>query len=99
MPKVSVIIPVYNVEKYLRECLDSVVNQTLKDIQIILIDDGSTDSSLGICKEYAQKDNRIKIIEQKNQGAGAARNRGMSEAKGDYLYFLDSDDFLELNPE
>lgn len=95
MPKVSVIIPVYNVEQYLRECLESVVNQTLKDIEIILVDDGSTDSSLEICKEYAKKDNRIKIIEQGNQGAGAARNRGLAEAKGDYVYFLDGDDYID----
>ena len=97
MPKVSVIIPVYNVEKYLKECLDSLVNQTLPDIEIILVDDGSTDSSLDICKQYAQKDNRIKIIEQQNQGAGAARNKGLAVAIGDYLYFMDSDDYINTN--
>ena len=94
MPKVSVIIPVYNVEEYLRECLDSVVNQTLKDIEIICINDGSTDSSLEILKEYAQKDNRFVILEQENQGAGAARNKGLEVAQGEYLYFLDSDDYI-----
>ncbi len=97
MPKVSVIIPVYNVEKYLRECLDSVVNQTLKDLEIILVDDGSTDSSLSICQEYEQIDSRIKVLKQKNQGAGVARNRGLDSASGDYLYFLDSDDFIDLH--
>lgn len=96
-PKVSVIIPVYNVEKYLKQCLDSVVNQTLEDIEIILVDDGSTDKSLDISKEYAQKDNRIKIIQQQNKGAAAARNAGLSTAQGDYLYFMDSDDFVNID--
>ena len=96
-PKVSVIIPVYNVEEYLRECLDSVVNQTLKEIEIICVDDGSTDNSLEILKEYAQKDNRITVIKQKNLYAGIARNAGLSQAKGEYLSFLDSDDFFEPN--
>ncbi len=96
MTKVSVIIPVYNVEKYLRECLDSVVNQTLKDIEIICVNDGSTDSSLKILEEFALQDNRIKIINQENQGAGAARNNGMNSAQGEYLLFLDSDDFFDL---
>ena len=95
-PKVSVIIPVYNVEQYLRECLDSIVNQTLKDIEVICVDDGSTDSSLDILKEYAKKDNRITIITQKNLYAGVARNAGLTVAKGEYLSFLDSDDFFEL---
>ncbi len=93
MSKVSVIIPVYNVETYLRECLDSVVNQTLKDIEIICVDDGSTDNSLSILQEYAQKDDRFIILEQKNQGSGAARNRGLGIAKGDFIAFMDSDDF------
>lgn len=96
-PKVSVIIPVYNVEEYLRVCLDSVVNQTLKEIEIICIDDGSTDNSLEILKEYAQKDNRITVIKQENLHAGVARNAGLAVAKGEYLSFLDSDDFFELN--
>lgn len=93
MPKVSVIIPVYNVEKYLRECLDSVVNQTLKDIEIILIDDGSTDSSLDICKEYQNKYCNIVLLQQKNSGSGKARNAGMDIAKGEFVIFLDSDDY------
>ncbi|MBR1601006.1 MAG: glycosyltransferase, partial [Alphaproteobacteria bacterium] len=95
-PKVSVIIPVYNVEPYLRECLDSVINQTLKEIEIICVDDGSTDNSLEILKEYAAKDKRITVITQKNLYAGVARNAGLAVAKGEYLSFLDSDDFFEL---
>ena len=96
-PKVSVIIPVYNVEEYLRECLDSVVNQTLKEIEIICVDDGSTDNSLEILKEYTKKDNRITVITQQNLHAGVARNAGLAVARGEYLSFLDSDDFFELN--
>lgn len=95
MIKVSVIIPVYNVENYLRQCLDSVVNQTLREIEIICVNDSSTDGSLAILEEYAQKDDRIQVITQPNAGAGAARNRGMDLAKGEYLSFLDSDDFFE----
>ena len=95
-PKVSVIIPVYNVEAYLRECLDSVVTQTLKEIEIICIDDGSTDSSLSILKEYAKKDPRISVLQQENLHAGVARNAGIAVAKGKYLSFLDGDDFFEL---
>ncbi len=95
LPKVSVIIPCYNVEKYLRECLDSVINQTLKEIEIICVDDGSTDSTLQILEEYANKDSRIKILRQQNQFAGVARNNGMKIARGKYLSFLDSDDFFE----
>lgn len=94
-PKVSVIIPVYNVEEYLRECLDSVVNQTLKEIEIICVDDGSTDNSLEILKEYAKKDNRITVITQQNLHAGVARNAGLAVAKGEYVHFLDSDDWIE----
>ena len=97
MSKISVIIPVYNVEKYLRECLDSVINQTLTDIEIICINDGSTDSSLDILNEYAQKDERIQIINQENKGAGVARNTGIDVATGDYLSILDSDDIFEPN--
>lgn len=93
-PKVSVIIPVYNVEQYLRECLDSVVNQTLKEIEIICVDDGSTDSSLEILKEYAKKDNRITVMKQENLHAGVARNAGLAVAKGEYVHFLDSDDWV-----
>ena len=94
-PKVSVIIPVYNAEKYLRECLDSVVNQTLREIEIICVDDGSTDASLEILEEYAAKDNRVKVLRQQNQYAGVARNNGMAAASGEYYMFLDADDFFE----
>ena len=93
-PKVSVIIPVYNVEKYLRDCLDSVVGQTLEEIEIICINDGSTDNSLEILKEYESKDERIKIIDKENGGLSSARNAGIKEAKGEYTLFVDSDDMV-----
>ena len=96
-PKVSVIIPVYNTEQYLRACLDSVVNQTLRDIEIICVDDGSTDGSLAILREYQEKDSRVSVYTQPNLNAGAARNHGLRYAKGKYLSFLDSDDFFERN--
>ncbi len=96
-PKVSIVVPVYNAEKYLNECLDSIINQTLKDIEIICVNDGSKDSSLDILNSYAEKDERFIIISQENQGAGEARNHGMSVATGEYIIFLDSDDFFELN--
>ena len=80
MAKVSVIIPIYNVEKYLKECLESVIDQTLKDIEIICVDDGSPDNCPRICDEYAQKDNRIKVIHKENGGYGSAVNRGLEEA-------------------
>ena len=92
---VSVIVPVYNVENYLRQCLDSITGQVLKNIEIICVDDSSTDDSKKILEEYAEKDERIKVITQPNRGAGAARNNGLSVAKGKYLSFLDSDDFFE----
>ena len=92
--KVSIIIPIYNVESFLKECLNSVISQTLKDIEIILVDDGSTDSSLSICQEYAKRDSRITVLTQKNKGAGAARNKGLELARGKYLSFLDADDFF-----
>ncbi|MDR1383304.1 MAG: glycosyltransferase [Planctomycetaceae bacterium] len=92
---ISIIIPVYNVELYLRECLESVVNQTMREIQIICVNDGSTDNSPVILEEYAKKDNRIEIIHQKNQGPGAARNTGMLSVRGKYTYFLDADDWVD----
>lgn len=95
-PKVSVIIPIYNAEKYLGQCLDSIINQTLKEIEIICVDDGSTDRSLEILKEYEKRDNRVQIIQQKNQFAGVARNNGLKVAAGDWVTFIDSDDFCEL---
>lgn len=94
--KISVIIPVYNVEKYLRQCVDSIINQTYKNIEIILIDDGSTDSCPVICDEYAVKDDRIKVIHKKNAGVSAARNDGLKEITGDYVTYVDSDDWLDL---
>lgn len=93
----SIIIPVYNVELYLRECLDSVLNQTFADWEVVCIDDGSTDGSLAIVEEYADKDSRIRALSQKNAGTAAARNTGLKAAKGDYIFFLDSDDWLEKN--
>lgn len=97
MPKVSVIIPIYNVEKYLAKCLDSVINQTYKDLEIICVNDESPDNSLQILEEYAAKDNRIKIVNRKNGGLSAARNSGLDVAIGDYCYFIDSDDWIELD--
>lgn len=95
--KISVIIPVYNVEKYLKNCLDSIINQTLKEIEIICVNDGSTDNSLSILKEYQQKDERIKIINRENNGPSAARNTALKVASGEYISFLDSDDYVDLN--
>ena len=97
MSKLSVIIPVYNVEKYLQECLDSAVNQTLKDIEIICVNDGSTDGSSKILKEYATKDSRIVIVNRPNQGVSAARNTAIDIAKGEFVTFMDSDDFYPEN--
>ncbi|MCH5250050.1 MAG: glycosyltransferase [Lachnospiraceae bacterium] len=94
-PKVSVILPVYNEEKYIHQCLDSLRNQTLSEIEIICVDDGSTDESLTILRNYEKSDDRIMVITQKNQYAGVARNNGMKHASGKYLLFLDSDDFFE----
>lgn len=96
-PKVSVIIPVYNVEDYLRECLDSVCGQTLKEIEIICVDDGSTDGSLEILKEYAAKDCRMTVMKQENSGSGKSRNNGINSAKGEFVAFMDSDDFYPSN--
>ena len=95
MPKVSVIIPVYNAEKYLRECLDSVVHQTLRDIEIICVDDGSTDNSPAILQEYAHQDKRFVILTQSHSGAGAARNWGLHWARGKYLSIIDADDMFK----
>lgn len=96
MVKVSVVIPVYNVEDYLVECMDSIVNQTLEDIEIICVNDGSTDKSLDILKEYAARDSRISVYSQENRGHAVATNRGMKLAKGKYLYLMDSDDILKV---
>ena len=92
---ISVIIPVYNAEKFLHKCLNSVLKQTYENFELILVNDGSKDNSLQICQEWSLKDSRVKTIDQKNQGPGAARNTGLVAANGDYIYFLDSDDFIE----
>ncbi len=91
---VSVIIPVYNVEKYMKQCVESVLRQTYKDLEIILVDDGSTDSSGALCDEYALSDDRITVIHKENGGLSDARNAGMAAAHGEYIYFLDSDDYI-----
>lgn len=95
MPKVSVIIPVYNTEKYLHKCIDSILNQSFYDFELILIDDGSTDNCPIICDEFSKTDKRIKVIHQKKQGVSSARNKGIEIATGEYIYFIDSDDFIE----
>lgn len=96
-PKVSVIIPIYNVEKYLARCMDSLLNQTLEDIEIIMVDDGSTDNSPMMCDEYEKKDKRVKVVHKKNNGLGMARNSGLEIANGQYVAFIDSDDFIDRN--
>lgn len=97
IPKVSVIVPIYNVEEYLENCLCSIINQTLKEIEIILVDDGSPDRCPEICDNYALKDSRIKVIHKKNAGLGYARNSGLNIAQGEFIAFVDSDDFVEVN--
>ena len=97
VPTVSIIVPVYNVEAYLTECLRSIVNQTFQDMEIILVDDGSTDRSPEIMKVFADKDRRIKIITQPNGGVSAARNKGLHAASGEYILFIDSDDTILPN--
>jgi glycosyltransferase involved in cell wall biosynthesis len=94
MPLISVVVPVYQVEKYIRRCLDSVIGQTLREWEMIVVDDGSEDRSGLICDEYTERDSRIRVIHQKNRGLGAARNEGMKQCRGTWLYFLDSDDYL-----
>ena len=93
MAKISVITPVYKVENYLRKCVDSILNQTFKDFELIIVDDGSPDSCGSIADEYAQKDERVSVIHKQNGGAPSARNRGIDIAKGEWLYFPDSDDW------
>lgn len=96
-PKVSIVLPVYNAERYLRECMDSIVNQTLRDIEVICVDDGSVDETLDILNGYAQKDSRVVVISQENRGAGLARNSGIRIASGRYIAFMDSDDYYPAN--
>ena len=95
MAKVSIIVPIYNVEKYLKKSISSLLNQTLKDIQIILINDGSEDNSLRICNEFKRKDSRICVINKVNGGVSSARNVGLSAATGEYVGFMDPDDWVE----
>lgn len=95
MKKVSIVVPVYNVEQYLERCLDSIRSQSYEKLEIILVDDGSTDNSSGICDRYAEIDNRIKVIHKTNGGLSDARNVGLENATGDYVYFCDSDDYIE----
>ena len=97
MTKVSIIVPVYKVEKYLRKCLDSLINQTLKDIEIICINDGSTDKSLEILEEYKNRDSRIILLNQENSGQSIARNNGIKKATGEYIGFVDPDDWVDLD--
>jgi len=94
---VTVVLPVYNVEKYLDRCLESVVNQTYRDLEIILVDDGSPDNSPALCEAWAAKDSRIKVIHKKNAGLGMARNTGIENANGEYICFFDSDDYIALD--
>lgn len=93
-PKISVIIPVYDTERYLVECIESVINQTLQDLEIILVDDGSPDNAPVLCDEFAKQDRRIKVVHKKNEGLGFARNSGLDEATGEFVSFIDSDDFI-----
>lgn len=94
---VSVVLPIYNVEKYLDRCMDSVVNQTYRNIEILLVDDGATDSCPDICEKWAKKDERVKVIHKQNAGLGMARNTGIDNATGEYIVFFDSDDYIELD--
>lgn len=92
---ISVIVPVYNVERYLRRCVDSILHQTYRNLEVLLVDDGSTDASGAICDEYAAQEERVTAVHQKNGGLSAARNTGLERAQGTYLCFVDSDDFLD----
>ncbi|WP_304856668.1 glycosyltransferase family 2 protein [Adlercreutzia caecimuris] len=96
-PVVSVVVPVFNTERYLPECLDSLISQSLKDIEIICVNDGSTDGSLDVLKRYAEGDARVKVLDQKNSFAGVARNEGMKRARGEYIIFCDSDDYIAVD--
>ena len=96
-PLISVIVPIYNVERYLKACVDSIVNQTYSNLEIILVDDGSPDKCPEICDEYAKRDKRIKVIHQENGGLSAARNAGINVVRGEFLTFIDSDDFVSKN--
>ena len=94
---ISVIVPIYNVEKYLQKCVDSIINQTYKNLEIILVDDGSPDNCPKMCDDYAEKDSRIKVVHKENGGLSDARNVGMEVATGEYVSFIDSDDYISLD--
>ena len=94
---ITIIIPVYNADRYLKRCLDSVLKQSYTDWELVLVDDGSSDKSSQICDEYALNDSRISVIHKQNSGAGAARNDGIAQARGDYVVFVDADDYIETN--
>ena len=96
-PKVSIIVPIYNAQKTLRRCIDSILNQDYTDFQLLLIDDGSKDDSGRICDEYASEDERVHVIHKENSGVSDSRNLALNEAKGEYLQFLDSDDWITPN--
>lgn len=96
-PKISIIVPIYNVERYLSRCVHSIINQTYKNLEIILVDDGSPDNCPQLCDEYAKKDDRIKVIHKKNGGLSDARNAGMTVASGEFISFIDSDDYVSLD--
>ena len=95
--KISIIVPIYNVEKYLDRCIESIVGQTYKNLEIILIDDGSPDNCPQMCDEWAKKDDRIKVVHKENGGVSLARNKGMDIATGTYIGFVDSDDYIDKN--
>ena len=95
MPVISVIVPVYNAEKYINRCIESILNQTFKDFELIIVDDGSKDNSGNICEEYARRDERIKVIHQENKGQASARNRGVLNAAGEWITFVDADDMIQ----
>ena len=99
MPKISVIVPVYKAEKFLATCIESILNQTYGNLEIILVDDGSPDSCGKICEKYALSDSRVKVVHQKNAGVAAARNVGLDLAEGDYVTFVDSDDYIQPRME
>lgn len=97
MPKISIIVPIYNVEKYLKKCIESIINQTLDDLELILVNDGSEDNSAEICDDYVKRDKRIIVIHKENGGVSSARNAGIDVAKGQFIGFVDPDDYLEMD--
>ena len=97
MPQISIIVPVYKVEKYINRCIDSILTQTFTDFELILVDDGSPDNCPAICDRYVSKDNRVKVIHKKNGGVSSARNSALDIAQGEYITFVDADDLLEQN--